>query len=95
VAVTYAQFIVDYPEYSALAQTTVQSRLTFWNGFLEGFAAAHDEAVYRRSALDLSERVFSLPMDRAEGGEDRYRTAWERFLYVNYRRGQVSGGGFT
>ena len=94
-AVTYAQFVLDYPEYSALDQTTVDSRLTFWNSALSGFGDFHDEAVYRRAALDFSERVFSLPMEGVERGEDRYATAWNRFLFLSYRRGQISGGGLT
>ena len=94
-AVSYAQFLVEYPEFSEVDQTLVEPRLTAWDSFLNGFGEFHDRAVYTRTALDLSETVFSMPMAPAEGGMDKYARAWDRMLKLSFRRGQISGGGLT
>lgn len=94
-AVTYAQFIVEYPEFSEVAQTLVEPRLTAWDSTLNGFGSdLHDRAVYVRTALDLSETVWGLPMAPQEG-PNKYEKAWDRMLHMSYRRGQISGGGLT
>ena len=95
-AVTYAQFIVEYPEFSEVAQTLVDPRLAVWDAKLDGFGPDfHDMAVYRRTALDLSETVFGLPMGPQESGPNKYEAAWKRMLHMSYRRGHITGGGLT
>lgn len=98
-AVTYAQFIVEFPEFSEIDQTMVDPVLTMWDTFLSGFGSTlHDRAVYRRTALELSRSVFGLPMTQNDlGGEqtDKYLQAWEDIVQMSYRRMTITGGGLT
>jgi hypothetical protein len=95
VAVTLAQFRIEYPEFDETGDTLIQPRLDAWNDTLNAFGDLHDQAVYKRTALDLSETVFGLSMAPNSLEPDKYEKAWDRILRMSYRRAQISGGGLT
>lgn len=94
-AVSYAQFIVEFPEFSEVAQTLVEPRLLAFDAHYDGFGDFHDIAIYAVTALDLSQSVFGMPMADQGTENNKYMERWQRMLALSYRRGQVSGGGLT
>jgi hypothetical protein len=93
--VSYAQFIVENPEFSEIPQTMIEPRLLAFDAHYDGFGDFHDMAVYAVTALDLSEAVFGMPMSDDSTVQDRYKKRWTRILALCFRRGQISGGGLT
>lgn len=94
-AVSYAQFIVEYPEFAEVPQTMVEPRLLAFDAHYNGFGDFHDIAIYTVTALDMSEAVFGMRMSDESTEQDRYLRRWKRILGLCYRRGTVSGGGLT
>jgi hypothetical protein len=93
--VSYAQFIIEYPEFSEIEQLMVEPRLATFDTHYNGFGEFHDMAIYAVTALDLSEAVFGMRMSDESTEQDRYKKRWERIKTLCYRRGQISGGGLT
>ena len=93
--VSYAQFVIEYPEFTEIAQTMVEPRLLAFDTYYDGFGEFHDMAVYAVTALDLSQAVFGMPMADQSTEQDKYQKRWDRILRLCYRRGQISGGGLT
>ena len=93
--VSYAQFIIEYPEFSEVPEAMVTPRLMTFDSHYDGFGDFHDLAIYTVTALDLSESVFGMPMSDDSTEQDRYKNRWKRVLALCYRRGQISGGGLT
>jgi hypothetical protein len=93
--VSYAQFIIEYPEFSEIDQAMVDPRLMAFDTHYDGFGNFHDMAIYAVTALDLSEAVFGMRMSDESTEQDRYKKRWMRILSLCYRRGQISGGGLT
>ena len=97
-AVSYAQFIVEFPEFQdASILDMVTTELAFFDGVLEGFADLHDQAVYRRTSVSVSRKMGGLNMaPMPTGGElTIYEKEWGEFKLMNYRRMHLSGGGLT
>jgi hypothetical protein len=94
-AVTYAQFIIEYPEFSEIEQLMVEPRLATFDTHYNGFGEFHDMAIYAVTALDLSQAVFGMPMADQSTVQDKYQARWDRIKMLCYRRGQISGGGLT
>jgi len=97
-AVSYAQFIIEFPEFGDSSITTmVTGELAFFDSVLEGFADLHDSAVYRRTAVSVNRKMGGQNMVQIPtGGElTTYEKEWGEFKLLCYRRGQISGGGLT
>jgi hypothetical protein len=97
-AVTYAQFIVEFPEFSdASILDMVTGELAYFDSFIEGFANLHDGAVYRRTAVSVSRKMGGLQMapTPTDGEPTIYEKEWNNFKMLSYRRGGISGGGLT
>lgn len=97
-AATYAQFIIEYPEFSDTAITDmVTGELAFFDGVLDGFANLHDSAVYRRTAVSINRKMGGQNMVQIPtGGElTTYEKEWGEFKLLCYRRASISGGGTT
>jgi len=93
--VSYAQFIVQFPEFAAIEQTMVDPLLGLFDAHYDGFGNFHDDAIYVRTALELNASVFGQTMGDQSTEQNRYLERWERMLAISFRRGQISGGGLT
>jgi hypothetical protein len=91
--VSYAQFVIEYPEFSEVEQTMVEPVLTTFDAFYDGFGdTIHDQAIYARTALHLSDSPFGMRMSDESTEQNRYIHKWLSFLVLCPKRGHVSGG---
>jgi len=94
-AVSYAQFIIQFPEFAEIDQTMVDPLLATFDAYYDAFGDFHDLAIYVRVALELNDSVFGMKTGDVSTEHDRYLARWTRMLALCYRRGQISGGGLT
>jgi len=91
--VSYAQFIIEFEEFSEVAQAKVDPLLVMYDAIYDAFGSAHDRAIYVRTALALNAGQYVQTTGAAGTEQNRYQEEWDRMLPLCYRRGSVSGGG--
>ena len=94
-AVTYAQFIIEYPEFAEIPQTMVEPNLLQYDAATSGMGTYHDMYVYAVTGQHLNESVMGMPMSPETAENNNYRIKAERILQLCYRRMTISGGGLT
>jgi hypothetical protein len=95
-AVSYAQFIIEFPEFGDSSITAmVTGELAFFDSVLEGFANYHDGAVYRRTAVSINRKMGGQNMVQipTNGELTTYEKEWGEYKLNCYRRATISGGG--
>lgn len=100
-AVSYAQFIVEFPEFDQITQAYVQSKLDASAAQNElgafGSEERHDQAVYHFAADMLARSPYGTQMQLVnDDGLTVYGEYYKNVLLPRiHRRGQITGGGLT